>query len=335
MRALGKNIAGINLQRHKRELSVAATYAFLLLLLVIFRPVFFEGEFANNCVSDAPLLVAAIGMTLVIIARHIDISIGAQFSICAVSSALLSKTGLPMPLVALVTIAIGCAMGAFNGAMVAFLNLPSIVVTLGSMAIMQDALRLVRQGAPVEDMPAGFQWFGQGQTAGKWLIVLTALVLFAAFAVGMRLLAAGRAIYAVGSDPEAARLAGIRPKRVVFWVFVLMGALIGVSGLLGAVHLAQVDAKGGQGMELAVIAAVVVGGTAVAGGRGTLAGSLFGVLLLGVITPALFFLGGKAYWEKAIQGGIIILAVASDALKSMPRSSAPAPAALAAVGRAG
>ncbi|HKI18159.1 MAG TPA: ABC transporter permease, partial [Isosphaeraceae bacterium] len=164
---------------------------------------------------------------------------------------------------------------------------------------------------------------GAGQAAGQWLVVSIALLVFAVFAWGLRNLAAGRAIYATGSDPEAARLAGIRPRRVVFVVFVVMGALAGLAALLNAVRFADVDPNAGAGLELQVIAAVVVGGVAVSGGRGTLAGSLIGVALLGSIVPALVFLGtnphlaffgAKPQWEKAIQGLIILLAVAWDAL---------------------
>ena len=156
-----------------------------------------------------------------------------------------------------------------------------------------------------------------------------ALSVFAAFAWGLRHLAAGRAVYATGSDPEAARLAGIRPRGVVFAVFVVMGSMAGLAALLNAVRFSDVDPNAGTGLELQVIAAVVVGGVAISGGRGTLAGSLIGVALLGSIGPALVFLGpnlppalewfGKPQWEKAIQGLIILLAVASDALNKRAR----------------
>jgi rhamnose transport system permease protein len=125
---------------------------------------------------------------------------------------------------------------------------------------------------------------------------------------------AGRAIYATGSDAEAARLAGMRPKLVVFGVFVTMGALAGLSALLSGVQFVMIYPKDGEGLEIQAIAAVVVGGTAISGGRGSLAGSLIGVLLLGSIGPALTFLGIPPQWEKAIQGLVILLAVASDRL---------------------
>ena len=253
-------------------------------------------------------------MTLVIIARQIDISIGSQFSICGVVAGELARRGVPIPLVAVVTVLAGASMGAINGGLVAGLGLPSIVVTLATLVIGREGLRYAREGAFVRNLPPGFQWFGTGQGAGQWLVVAIALVVFVAFAWALRNLAAGREVYATGSDAEAARLAGIRPRLVVFSVFAVMGMLAALAALLNAVRFADVDPNAGTGLELQVIAAVVVGGAAISGGRGTLAGSLIGVALLGSIGPALVFLGTQPQWEKAIQGLIILLAVATDAL---------------------
>jgi rhamnose transport system permease protein len=310
----------MNLRRHIREISVAVTYGLLLLLLWKVNPNFYKHQFRLTWVSSSSLIVAAVGMTLVIMARHIDISIGAQFSICAVTAGLLAKAGWPIALVAAGTVAAGCVMGSVNGALIAFLKLPSIVVTLATMEILQDSLRLVRQGASVTGLPKTFQWFGQPQVNGQWLVLGSALAIFLIFVFAMRLVPAGRAVLAVGSDQEAARLAGVRPRRVVFSVFILMGALTGLAALLQTVRFPSVDPKNGVGMELEVIAAVVVGGTAISGGRGTLIGSLFGVALLSTISPALIFLTKVPYWDQAIQGGIILLAVASDSLQSRGRN---------------
>jgi len=317
--------------RFRRELSVAAAYVALLLILAIVAPRFFRADSLRAfVVSNASVLVASTGMTLVILCRQIDISIGSIFSICGVVAGLLAQAGLPIALVGTGTLLAGSGLGAINGALVARLGLPSIVVTLATLVIGRESLRYAREGEFVRNLPAGFQWFGAGQAAGQWLVVAIALLVFACFAWGLRHLAAGRAIYATGSDPEAARLAGIRPRRVVFGVFVVMGGLAGLAALLNAVRFADVDPNAGIGLELQVIAAVVVGGVAISGGRGTLAGSLIGVALLGSIGPALVFLGtnlpdslqwlGKPQWEKAIQGLIILLAVASDALYREGRS---------------
>jgi rhamnose transport system permease protein len=300
--------------RYKRELSVAAAYIALLIVLAIASPRFYQSQFRDTWVSAAPMLIIAIGMTLVILARHIDISVGWMFSICAVIAGLLTKQGVPMAAVFGGTVLAGAAMGALNGGLVAGLGLPSIVVTLATMQIFKQSLSWVRQGASIANLPHSFQWFGQTQSVGEWLLILGAIGVFAIFAWSMRWLAVGRQVYAVGSDMEAARLAGVKPQRVVFGVFVVMGALVGLAALLQSVRFAQVGTNSGDGLELQAIAAVVVGGTAISGGRGTLLGSLIGVALLGTIGAALIFLKAEPHWVKAIQGAIILAAVASDGL---------------------
>jgi rhamnose transport system permease protein len=301
--------------RHRREVSVAVAYTGFLFLLAMFAPRFFRPvQLRALAVSSAPVLVAAVGMTLVILCRQIDISVGSQFSICGIVAGLLAKAGLPTPVVGLGTLLAGAGMGSINGVLVAGLELPSIVVTLATLVIARESLRYMREGEFVHDLPSRFQWFGAGQQMGQWLVVVAALIVFAAFAWGLRNLAVGRAVYATGSDPEAARLAGIRPRRVVFGVFAAMGALAGLAALLNAVRFADADPNAGTGLEMQVIAASVVGGVAISGGRGTLIGTIIGVALLGSIGPALVFLGTQPQWEKAIQGLIILLAVASDAL---------------------
>jgi rhamnose transport system permease protein len=316
-------------RRYRRELSVAAAFGALLIVMAVAAPRFYRGDQLRAfTVSSAPVLVAAVGMTLVILCRQIDISVGSIFSICGVVAGLLARSGLPIGLVALLTLFLGGLMGSVNGVLVARLGLPSIVVTLATLVIWRESLRYVREGEFVRNLPAGFQWFGMGQNAGQWIVVSIALVVFAAFAWGMHHLAVGRLVYATGSDPEAARLSGIRPRRVIFAVFVVMGSLAGLASLLNSVRFAVVDPNSGAGLELQVIAAVVVGGVAVSGGRGTLAGTAIGVALLGSIAPALVFLGTNPHfaflgdspqWEKAIQGLIILLAVAWDALVSEGR----------------
>jgi len=297
-----------------RERSVAIALLAVLVLLALRAPRFFRPEnLVDLLVGNAPVLVAAVGMTLVILARQIDISIGSQFAVCGVAAGLLAKTGLPMPLVAAGAVAAGALLGALNGALVAGMGLPAIVVTLATMVFLREGLRLATEGTWVQDLPAGFQWFGMGQGFGRLAVVAVATLVFAAFAWSLRGLAAGRAVYATGSEPEAARLVGIRPRRVVFATFVAMGGLVGLAALLTSIQFIDVQTNAGVGLELKVIAAVVVGGTSISGGRGSLAGTLVGVALLGAIGPALTFLGTEAHWERALQGLVILLAVATDA----------------------
>lgn len=303
------------LKRYAREASVAVAYVVLLALLAWYAPRFYQHQFARVWVSIAPVLVLAVGMSMVILTRNIDISVGWQLSVCGIVAGLLARQGLPMPAVAAVAIILGALMGAFNGVMVAMMGLPSIVVTLATMVILRQGLAWARQGEAVYGLPENFQWFGLGQAGGELMIVLVAMAVFVAFAWTLRWLAAGRAIYAVGSDHEAARLAGIRPRRVVFGVFVLMGALAGLAAILQSSRSPQVDPNAGKDLELQVIAAVVVGGIAINGGRGTLIGVLLGVALLGTVGSALVFLDVHSTWQRALEGAIILIAVSSDAIR--------------------
>jgi ribose/xylose/arabinose/galactoside ABC-type transport system permease subunit len=302
---------------------VGAAYVFLLVCLAAAAPRFYEPDNLRDVlVAAAPLLVAAVGMTAVILARQIDISIGSQFAICAVVAGLLAKAGLAMPLAAAGAVAVGGLLGALNGFLVGACGLPAIVVTLATMVGLRETLRWATEGVWVQDLPRGFQWMGLGQDAGRFAIPGVALVVWAAVAWAMRHMAAGRAVYASGSDAEVARLAGLRPRRVVFGVFVAMGALTGLAAVLTAIQFIDVQTNSGVGFELRVIAAVVVGGTSIAGGRGSLVGSLLGVLLLATAGPALTYLGAEAFWDRALQGLIILAAVAADAFS--PRRKAGA-----------
>ncbi len=304
------------LTRHFRELSVAAALAVVLLALAFVAPGFYQPQpLLSLLTREAPTLVVACGMALVIISRQIDISVGSQFAVCSVCAGLLAASKLPLVLVLPASIALGATMGAINGALIAGVRLPSIVVTLATMVTWREALRWQQQGAFV-NLPDGVQWFGLSQLAGQWTLIGVALALLVALALTTKHLAAGRFIYAVGSDAEAARLAGIRPQLTTFGMFVFMGALTGLAAMLNVVQSPQVDPKSGTGLELKAIAAVVVGGVAISGGRGNLWGVFFGLLLLACIAPALTHLHVEAYWEKAIQGAIILLAVVADGVRN-------------------
>jgi rhamnose transport system permease protein len=259
--------------------------------------------------ANVPVLVAAIGATLVIVSGEIDISVGSAFAVCSVAAGLAAKAGLPVAAIAIVTVLLGATLGAMNGALVAFARVPSIVVTLAAMVALRDGLRWATQGEWVQDLPATFQWLGQSQAAYPVVIGAVASTLVATMAWSARDLAAGRAIYATGSNPVAARLAGLDVAVVKFSVFMLAGALTALAAVINAARFSQVPSNSGLGLEMKVIAAAVVGGAAIRGGRATLIGTVLGVVLLGAIGPALTFLGVNAYWERAIQGAIILAAV--------------------------
>lgn len=306
------------MKRYFREWSVFLAFVVILIVLAIKAPAFFQkAQILSMLCDGVPLLITASGAAMVIICRQIDISIGSQFAFCSIFAGLAASAGWPMPLAAGAAILAGVLMGAFNGALVAWLGIPSIVVTLATMVTWREALRWWREGEFVSNLPESFQWFGLSQQAGQVTIIMAALVIFLLLALVLKHVSQGRFIYAVGSDAEAARLAGIPPKTVTFLTFVLMGALTGLAALLTAVRFPDVDPKSGSGLELKAIAAAVVGGVAVSGGRGKLWGVLAGALLLSSIAPALVFLRLQPQWEKALQGLIILLAVAADGWRSV------------------
>ena len=302
------------LKRHPRETSLAVAILGIAAILAVAAPGFFSLANQRDLVmANVPVLIVAVGMTLVILTGEIDISVGSQFAIASVAAGIFAKWGLPMPLAGLSACLAGGILGAANGALVAGARIPSIVVTLAAMVALRDALRWTTQGAWVQDLPPGFQWLGTSQPNSQYITMAVALLLWASTAWAMRHLAAGRAVYATGSHADAARLSGIHPRAVVFAVFTATGALTGCAAFFNSVRFNQIPANAGIGLELQVIAAVIVGGVAVTGGRGSLAGTLLGVILLGIIGPALTFLGINAYWERAIQGAIILTTVSLDA----------------------
>lgn len=305
------------MKQHSREVSVLIAIATLAIFLAFAAPGYFSRENLTDLfLANVPVLIVALGMTVVILACQIDISVGSIFAICGVAAGLFAKAGLPTPMAALCACVVGAALGSINGALTAFVRIPSIVVTLATMVALRDALRWSTQGAWVQDLPPGFQWFGFSQAAYPAAALFLSAGLSLAMAWALRNLAAGRAIYATGSNSEAARLAGIQTQRVTFLVFALTGALTGFAAAFNAVRFNQIPSNAGIGLEMKVIAAVVVGGAAITGGRGSVLGTVLGVVLLGAIGPALTFLGVSPYWERAAQGAIILAAVVMDALRT-------------------
>lgn len=297
----------------RREFPAFAALLLLLLSLAFGAKGFYSAENLRDvALANVPVLLVAAGMTLIVVARQIDISVGSMFALCAVLCGFAAKRGTPEILLLPLAIFLGALLGALNGWLVAKLGAPSIVATLASMIVWRESLRWITGGAWIEDLPGDFQWFGLGQASGQLVILFAAALVFAACWWLSENVLAFRWIYAVGSNAESARLAGIDPLRVTFSVFVLIGALTGLGSFLNAARFSDVPANSGIGLELKAIAAVVVGGTPITGGSGSPLGTLLGVVLLGLIGPALTFLGINPYWEKAFQGGIILAATLFD-----------------------
>lgn len=310
-------------QHYRVEVGLAAVLVVAAVALRVRAPAFFSaGNLVDVLLASLPVLIVAIGATLVILIGEIDISVGSGFAIASVVAGQSAVWGLPIPVVACLTVVVGAALGAVNGALIAALGLPSIVVTLATMVALRDGLRWLTQGAWVQGLPAGFQFLGFSQSSYPFVSLGTAALVCIILAWCLRYLPAGRAVYATGSNADAARLAGIPVTAVRFWAFVVGGACTGLAAMLNAARFNQVPANAGLGLEMQVIAAVVVGGTSITGGRGSLLGTVLGVALLGGIGPALTFLSASPYWERAIQGAIVLVAVAVASRRVPARSRA-------------
>ncbi|AFL86727.1 monosaccharide ABC transporter membrane protein, CUT2 family [Terriglobus roseus DSM 18391] len=319
------------MKQYTREIAIGITNILLLLLLATTTHGFFTADnIADLFLANMPVMLMALGMTAIIVTAQIDISVGSIFALCSIVAGLTARAGAPSLAFLLIAIAVGAACGALNGALTAYLKIPSIVVTLATMVALRDGLRWGTQGAWVGDLPASFLRFGIGQRAYTLVVLLLTVLLTLAFAWGLQHLRAGRAVFATGSNEAAATQLGINTRLVVFAVFTLTGALTGLAATLNAVRFNQVPSNSGLGLEMKVIAAVAVGGAAITGGAATITGTVLGVILLGTIGPALTFLGVSAYWEKALQGAIILLAVSANALSAYRRRSTAVEATVAA-----
>ncbi|MBU2667472.1 ABC transporter permease [Actinoplanes bogorensis] len=302
-----------------RELGIVLALALLIAYTAIDNSRFLSGQsIRDNLLNTAILAVMATGQAIVVITRNIDLSVGSVLGISAftVATMMSSNPGLPMIVAILVGLAVGAVAGLVNGVLVRFGKVPALVVTLGTLYIYRGITYSWAGGSQVnaDELPRHFLTFANDSLLGIPWLVLIALVVVGAGSLMMRNYKVGRELYAMGSSPAAAELAGIKVARNLLTAFVLSGALAGLAGVLYAARFGTVDAAAGSGYELNVVAAVVVGGVAVFGGSGTVWGAALGALLLTVIGSALAVLDINQFWQQAIVGALIILAICADRL---------------------
>src|SRR4051794_2973166 len=261
--------------------------------------------------GNAYIAVAAIGMSMVIVSGNIDIAVGSLIGVLATLSGSLAVAGWPVVLSWLVAVLGGVVVEGVIGLAVAYLRIPSIVVTLGMLSILKGGLISVTGGAWINNLPAGYH-LAQLRPLGVPMPVWFMLILTVLAAWWMRYAAFGRAIYAVGGNPEAARLAGIPLRRTVVGVFVIHGAFAGIAAVLFATQLSVIQSTVPPGLELSIITASVVGGVSILGGTGTVIGSTLAAILLAAIGSALIFVNVSPYWIHAVQGSLILVTVLAD-----------------------
>lgn len=292
---------------------------FLLFLLGYFgaTPGFLQASNQRDILINAsPLVIAACGMTMVIIAGMIDISAGSALAVCAVTAGVVAKSGAPLVVAIIAPMLAGALIGAVNGWLVAYVRIPAIIVTLGMMSVLRGGIIWYTRGEWIGNLPPSFSAIGRGNLLNIPVPVILALGIVAAIALLLARTALGRHVYAVGSNSLAAVRMGIPVPMVLWLVFVMHGVLLGLSALVYASRFSVIQSNAGAGFELLAISAVVVGGVNIFGGQGTVWGSAIGGLLLQVISTGLIFRRVSEYWAPSVQGALVLLAVVADALRT-------------------
>lgn len=305
-----------------REIPVSLALLVLVLVTFLANPRFLTGQSVKDLLLNATIvIILAIGQAVVIITRNVDLSIGSILGISGFLTGTLFATvpGIPIPLVFLAGIAMGLLLGAINGLLVTLAGVPSLVITLGTLYIYRGINNA--WAGPKEyfsgDRPAEFGNLSVDTVFGFPIITLIALGVLIVLAIVLAGTRAGRDLYAIGSDPDAARLFGIPIRRRVFTAFVINGALAGLAGVLYASRFSSVGASTGTGIEFDAVAAAVVGGVAIFGGSGTVVGAAIGALLLTTITSALTAVRVDKFWQQAIVGMLILAAIIIDRVASL------------------
>jgi ribose transport system permease protein len=253
--------------------------------------------------------IIATGMTIVILTGGIDLSVGAVMTLSMTFSAGALLAGLPMPIAVLIGLGTGAAFGALNGTLIGYARLPAIIVTLATMEIPRGIALLYTGGYPQSGLPQSFAIFGRGEVLGLQIPILIMLVVFAGAFVLLKYFPAGRYFYGLGGNEEAVRLSGVRVERYKLLAYTLSGITAAISGLVLSSRLMSGQPNAGIGFELDAIAAVVLGGTAITGGRGSIVGTLIGAMTLGVLNNGLNLMSVSPYTQKVLKGVIILLAI--------------------------
>ncbi|WP_328989439.1 ABC transporter permease [Kribbella sp. NBC_01245] len=302
-----------------RELGIVIALALLVGVTAISNPRFLSGQSIRDILlGTAILAVLAVGQAIVVITRNIDLSVGSILGLSAftVGTLLRDNPGLPVVVALLVGAGVGAVAGLGNGALVQYGKIPALVVTLGTLYVIRGITYFWAGGQQVnaDELPGSFLAFGNATLLGIPYLVWIALIILTISGVVLRNYRAGRELYAMGSSPQAATLAGIRVGRRTLAAFTVSGGLAGLGGVLFAARFGTIDAAAGTGLELNVVAAVVVGGVAVFGGSGSVWGAALGALLLTTIGSSLAVLEINQFWQQAIVGALILLAIGSDRL---------------------
>lgn len=326
---VGRMSVAMRLLARTRDLGILVALVLLAVGTSLHSPHFATpANFHRILLDIALLLIVATGETMVILTRNIDLSVGSVLGLTGITVGFYLKEhpALPVPVILTMGLGLGLLLGAVNGMLVTWGRVPAIIATLGTLT-MYRGLVFIQSGSQQvnpQDLPARLIALARpGELGLPWMVVL-ALAIAGGASLFLRYSRTGRAIYAIGTNPLAAHLRGLPTDRVVLITFLISGALSGLAGVLYAARFATVNpASAGTGFELQAVAAAVIGGTSVLGGRGSIPGTFLGSLLLGTIANALAVSGVSGFWQRAVEGAIILAAVAADAvLRAQPAERA-------------
>jgi len=291
-----------------------STLLLLFLVLSLASPHFLtRANLSSVARQTAVINIMALGMTLVMIAGGIDLSVGAMLAFCSLLGTMSLQSGASQPLALAVAAACGLAWGAANGLMTTKLKITPFIVTLGTLGIIRGLTLIISNGLPVVGLPPSFSWLGEGSVARVVPVPLAVLALAAVLVYFLlRHTRLGRYAYAIGSNTEAARYAGVRVDAYTVAVYAASGLLVGLASMIEASRLMTGQPTAGEGYELKTIAAVVIGGGSLRGGEGSVAGTLVGGFIMGLLSNGSNLLGVSPFLQQVIIGSVIILAVGAD-----------------------
>ena len=313
-----------NYLEHLRRFQSVLALALMVLALALTTNNFLTVDNSLNVLRQiCANLCLSLGMTIIILSGGIDLSVGAMLAFSGAVAAGLLKSGITIPgtdvFIEITTsgailagIVVGTALGWFNGFVITRFKLPPFVATLGMLSIARGLTMLWTGGFPITSLGNNFDFMGSGHVLGIPMPVLISAGLVAVFILLMKRTRFGRNVYAVGGNERAATLSGLNVNRIKLMVYMVGGALSGVAGLLVTARLDSATPNAGLGYELDSIAAVVIGGTSLNGGRGTIMGTVLGCLIIGVLNNGLVLLEVSPFWQQVIKGLVILIAVAVD-----------------------
>jgi ribose transport system permease protein len=291
----------------------------LVALMAAFAPNFASVDNLLNIARSISInAILAAGLTFVILTAGIDLSVGSIVAVSGVVAVLTAMAGVPSPFVVLIGVLAGSAAGLINGVLTAYISLAAFIVTLGTMTFLRGLAYTMTDGQPIVSNTLNFRDIGNGYLAGIPVPVVVMVIVYLVAWFILERTRYGRHIYAVGGNAEAARLAGINVKLVTTSVYVLSGACAGLAGVIFSARVVSAQPTAGTGYELDAIAAVVLGGTSLVGGRGRILGTLVGSVILGVLSTGLILMNVPFFTQLLIKGAVIILAIAIDSLKRRP-----------------